>query len=199
DEIILATDPDREGEAIAWHLMETIEPGNRPVRRVEFHEITRAAVTEAMKQPRDIDLKRVDAQQARRILARLVGYQISPLLWRKVQRGLSAGRVQSAALRLIVEREREVQAFDPVEYWSIEAELAKQAAARGRKVNFGATLNQINGKKAGVDDEARAQSLTSDLDGARYTVEDVRQRSQQRQPPAPYTTSTLQQEGSRRL
>ena len=114
-EIFLATDPDREGEAIAWHLAETIDPGDRPVRRVEFHEITRNAVQAAMQHPRSIDYKRVDAQQARRILDRLVGYQISPLLWKKVKRGLSAGRVQSAALRMVVEREREVEAFDAVE------------------------------------------------------------------------------------
>src|SRR5439155_15035521 len=172
DEIILATDPDREGEAIAWHLMETIEPGNRPVRRVEFHEITRAAVTEAMKQPRDIDLKRVDAQQARRILDRLVGYQISPLLWKKVQRGLSAGRVQSAALRLVVEREREIQAFTAVEYWSIEADLAKVgAAAPGRSrvpASFTASLHEINAAKAEIANEPAAQAIATDLQGAKY-------------------------------
>jgi DNA topoisomerase I len=200
DEVILATDPDREGEAIAWHLLESIDVGDRPVRRVEFHEITKAAVLAAMKNPRAIDYKQVNAQQARRILDRLVGYQISPLLWKKVQRGLSAGRVQSAALRMIVEREREVEAFDPVEYWSIEADLDKRVAVRGRKSSaFAATLNEINGKKAEISDESGAGTIATDLDGATFKVNAIRQRTQNRQPAAPYTTSTLQQEASRRL
>ena len=199
-EIFLATDPDREGEAIAWHLAETIDPGDRPVRRVEFHEITRSAVQAAMQHPRSIDYKRVDAQQARRILDRLVGYQISPLLWKKVKRGLSAGRVQSAALRLVVEREREVQAFDPVEYWSIEVELAKrQANGRGRHQTFGASLVEVDGQKPEIGDEATGSAIVRDLDGASYRVEGIRRREQQRNPPAPYTTSTLQQEANRKL
>ncbi len=202
DEIYLATDPDREGEAIAWHLAETIDPGGRPVRRVEFHEITRNAVLDAMRHPRQIDSRRVDAQQARRILDRLVGYQISPLLWKKVRRGLSAGRVQSAALRLIVEREREITAFDPVEYWTIEAELAKRETSNGRRRQprtFIATLVEIDGEKAEIKDEERATAIVRDLDQAKYTVEAVRRREQQRNPPAPYTTSTLQQEANRKL
>jgi DNA topoisomerase-1 len=200
DEIILATDPDREGEAIAWHLLESIDPGDRPVRRVEFHEITKAAVLAAMQSPRTIDYRRVNAQQARRILDRLVGYQISPLLWKKVQRGLSAGRVQSAALRMIVERERDIDAFDPVEYWSIEVELDKQTPVRGRRSTaFAASLLEVAGAKAEIPDEQAALAITTDLEGAGYTVEAVRQRTQQRNPPAPYTTSTLQQEASRRL
>ena len=199
-EIFLATDPDREGEAIAWHLAETIDPGDRPVRRVEFHEITRDAVQNAMLQPRSIDYKRVDAQQARRVLDRLVGYKISPLLWKKVKSGLSAGRVQSAALRLVVEREREITSFDPVEYWSIEAELAKQhVRVRGRPQTFVASLVEIEGQKAEIGDEARASAIVADLDGAAYRVESVRRREQQRNPPAPFTTSTLQQEAYRRL
>ncbi len=199
DEIILATDPDREGEAIAWHLKEALDTGDRPVSRVEFHEITKSAVLDAMKHPRAINFQQVNAQQARRILDRLVGYQISPLLWRKVQRGLSAGRVQSAALRLVVEREREIAAFDPVEYWSIEAELAKQAAAARRKTSFGASLLEINREKREIGDESAANQILSDLDGAAFRVEDIRKRQQTRNPPAPYTTSTLQQEASRRL
>ncbi|MBM2811843.1 MAG: topoisomerase [Chloroflexi bacterium] len=201
DEIFLATDPDREGEAIAWHLAEMIDPGDRPVQRVEFHEITKAAVLAAMEHPRQIDVKRVDAQQARRILDRLVGYQISPLLWKKVKRGLSAGRVQSAALRLIVEREREVQAFDAVEYWSIEAELAKQQAASGRRrtQTFVASLQEMNGKKVDLPNEPLAGAIVQDLEGAAYAVAAVRRREQQRNPPAPYTTSTMQQEASRKL
>ena len=199
-EIFLATDPDREGEAIAWHLAETIDPGDRPVRRVEFHEITRSAVLAAMQHPRSIDYLRVDAQQARRILDRLVGYQISPLLWKKVKRGLSAGRVQSAALRMVVERERDIQAFDPVEYWSIEVELAKQQAnGRGRQQSFGATLFEVDSRKPEIGDEAHASAIVRDLDGATYRVEGVRKREQQRNPPAPYTTSTLQQEANRKL
>ncbi len=202
DEIYLATDPDREGEAIAWHLAETIDPGGRPVRRVEFHEITKSAVLDAMRHPRAIDVKRVDAQQARRILDRLVGYQISPLLWKKVAPKLSAGRVQSAALRLVVEREREVEAFDPIEYWSIEAELAKQEAANSRRHqprSFVAALVEIDRDKADIKDEQRAAAVVADLDRATYTVEAVRRREQQRNPPAPYTTSTLQQEANRKL
>jgi len=199
-EIFLATDPDREGEAIAWHLAETIDPGDRPVRRVEFHEITRDAVQNAMLQPRSIDYKRVDAQQARRVLDRLVGYKISPLLWKKVKSGLSAGRVQSAALRLVVEREREITSFDPVEYWSIEAELAKQhVRVRGRPQSFVASLVEIKGQKAEIGDEAQASAIAADLDGAAYRIESVRRREQQRNPPAPFTTSTLQQEAYRRL
>lgn len=201
DEIFLATDPDREGEAIAWHLVETIDPGDRPVRRVEFHEITRSAVLAAMRQPRSIDARRVDAQQARRILDRLVGYQISPLLWKKVRRGLSAGRVQSAALRLVVERQREIAAFTPVEYWSIEAELAKQTGngRRGSPRSFSASLVEVDGEKVEIPDEAAATGIMTDLDGAGYVVEAVRRREQQRNPAAPYTTSTLQQEASRKL
>ncbi|HZT07366.1 MAG TPA: type I DNA topoisomerase [Chloroflexota bacterium] len=200
DEIFVATDPDREGEAIAWHLVETIDPGDRPVRRVEFHEITKNAVLAAMANPRAIDAKRVDAQQARRILDRLVGYQISPLLWKKVRRGLSAGRVQSAALRMTVEREREIAAFEPVEYWSIDAELAKRAATRrGQPRSFVAGLIEVNGQKAEMPDEQSASAIVRDLEGAGYVVDAIRRREQQRNPPAPFTTSTLQQEASRKL
>ena len=127
--VYLATDPDREGEAISWHLTQAGEMGRIPIRRIVFHEITRQAIQEAFAHPRDIDMDLVNAQQARRILDRLVGYTISPLLWRKVKRGLSAGRVQSVALRMVVDREREIQNFVPREYWSIEAELSKQSGA----------------------------------------------------------------------
>ncbi len=200
DEIFVATDPDREGEAIAWHLVETIDPGDRPVRRVEFHEITKAAVLAAMEHPRTIDAKRVDAQQARRILDRLVGYQISPLLWKKVRRGLSAGRVQSAALRMTVERERDIEAFDPVEYWSIEAELTKRTAVRrGQPKTFTAALLEVNGQRTELSNEGSASTIVQDLEGAGYAVDSVRRREQQRNPPAPFTTSTLQQEASRKL
>ncbi|HUV73050.1 MAG TPA: DNA topoisomerase, partial [Anaerolineae bacterium] len=156
-ELYLATDPDREGEAIAWHLVEVIDVGERPVRRVVFHEITEKAVAEAFANHRDIDMQRVDAQQARRILDRLVGYQISPLLWKTVRGGLSAGRVQSVALRLVVEREREIEAFVPEEYWSIEAELAK-LETRGEKgrEGFWAKLHKIRDEEADLRNQGDA-------------------------------------------
>jgi len=200
-QIFLATDPDREGEAIAWHLVEATGPDPSRVQRVVFHEITPNAVREAMAHPRPIDMRLVDAQQARRVLDRLVGYKVSPLLWRKVKGGLSAGRVQTAALRLIVEREREVEAFVPVEYWTIEADLAKLAngAARRREDQFRATLNQIAGKKAELHNEEEATAVVTDLQGAGYVVREVRTRETQRRPAAPFITSTLQQEASRKL
>ncbi|HEX2280550.1 MAG TPA: DNA topoisomerase, partial [Thermomicrobiales bacterium] len=143
-EVYLATDPDREGEAIAWHLIQATGAETKPVHRVVFHEITPQAVSEAMASPRDIDPDLVDAQQARRVLDRLVGYKVSPLLWKKVKRGLSAGRVQTAALRIVVEREREIQAFEPVEYWSIEAELAKQTGTEPKPRDiFRAALQRV--------------------------------------------------------
>src|SRR5574338_359615 len=149
DEIYLATDPDREGEAIGWHLAEELGTGKKKkVRRLMFNEITKKAILEALNHPSDIDMKMVDAQQARRVLDRLVGYKISPLLWDKVRRGLSAGRVQSVALRLIVDREREIEAFVPEEYWNIGAMLAKASGKNGAKrQSFSARLAQENGKK----------------------------------------------------
>jgi DNA topoisomerase-1 len=200
-QVFLATDPDREGEAIAWHLVEATGPDPSRVQRVVFHEITPNAVREAMAHPRAIDMRLVDAQQARRVLDRLVGYKVSPLLWRKVKGGLSAGRVQTAALRLIVEREREVEAFVPVEYWTIEADLAKRAdgPAPRREDQFRATLNQIAGKKAELHNEVEATAVVTDLKGAGYVVREVRTRETQRRPAAPFITSTLQQEASRKL
>jgi DNA topoisomerase-1 len=200
-QIFLATDPDREGEAIAWHLVEATGPDPERVQRVVFHEITPNAVRAAMANPRAIDMRLVDAQQARRVLDRLVGYKVSPLLWRKVKGGLSAGRVQTAALRLIVEREREVEAFVPVEYWTIEADLAKrtESAELRKEDQFRATLNQIAGKKAELHNEAEATAVVNDLNGAQYIVREVRTRETQRRPAAPFITSTLQQEASRKL
>ncbi len=201
-EIYLATDPDREGEAIAWHLMHATEATNKPVRRVVFHEITREAVTEAMAHPRDIDMQLVDAQQARRVLDRLVGYGVSPLLWKKVKRGLSAGRVQTAALRIVVEREREVLAFVPVEYWSLEAELSKRTATgKGKRSQdtFKAALIKVHGKKAELKTGWETQEIVQGLDGAAYRVGTVTRKETQRRPSAPFTTSTLQQEASRKL
>ncbi len=198
--IYLATDPDREGEAIAWHLVEATGPDPGRVRRVIFHEITPHAVREAIAQPRDIDMRLVDAQQARRVLDRLVGYRVSPLLWRKVKGGLSAGRVQTVALRLIVEREREIESFVPVEYWTIEADLAKRVGREPRKEEtFRATLSRINGEKAELKTGEEAQRVVDGLEGADYVVREVKTREAQRRPSAPFITSTLQQEASRKL
>ncbi len=198
-ELILATDPDREGEAIAWHLMHAIDATEKPVRRVVFHEITPEAITEAMEHPREIDMDLVDAQQARRILDRLVGYGVSPLLWKKVKRGLSAGRVQTAALRLVVDREREVLAFVPEEYWSLDAELAKQTGAAKRKADmFRASLFRVGGKKIELKTEEQTTAIVNGLDGAAYRVASVTSRETKRRPSPPFTTSTLQQEASRK-
>ena len=198
-EIYLATDPDREGEAIAWHLVQATGAESKPVHRVVFHEITPEAVKEAMAAPRAIDPDLVDAQQARRVLDRLVGYKVSPLLWKKVKRGLSAGRVQTAALRIVAEREREIDAFEPVEYWSLEAELAKRVEGEPRKKDIlRAALSRVNGQKPLLDNEEQTQSIVRGLDGARYRVMDVTRKEVQRRPQAPFTTSTLQQEASRK-
>jgi DNA topoisomerase-1 len=199
-EVYLATDPDREGEAIAWHLKAAADIPDESVHRVVFHEITGAAIKKAFSRPRSLDMDLVNAQQARRILDRLVGYKISPLLWRKVRNRLSAGRVQSVAVRLIVEREREIQAFVPVEYWSISAELAKQDTRNvDPRPSFIAKLLEIEGKKVDLKDEPAAQAVVDDLEGAHYIVSRVRKFKRRRKPPAPFITSTLQQEASRKL
>jgi DNA topoisomerase-1 len=198
--VYLATDPDREGEAIAWHVREVTGAGdnNQPVYRVEFHEITPGAIQNAVANPRAIDMCLVDAQQARRVLDRLVGYRLSPLLWKKVRRGLSAGRVQSVAVRLIVEREREIEAFVPVEYWTIEADLSKRPSGK-KKDAFHAVLHSVNGKKADLKNEQDATQIVEALKGAEYVVEKVTRKETQRRPSAPFITSTLQQEASRKL
>jgi len=199
-QVYLATDPDREGEAIAWHLTAAagIEP--QSAQRVVFHEITPQAIEDAFAHPRRLDMNLVNAQQARRILDRLVGYKISPLLWDRVRSRLSAGRVQSVAVRLVVDREREIQAFVPVEYWSIAAELAKQDT-RGRdpRPGFLAKLLKIRGENADLKNEPVTQAVVDDLRDASYVVADVRKTKRQRKPPAPFITSTLQQEASRQL
>jgi len=195
EEIYLATDPDREGEAIAWHLTEAAEMEPERVRRVVFHEITRPAVQEAFQHPRKIDMNLVDAQQARRVLDRLVGYSLSPLLWRKIRGRLSAGRVQSVALRLVVEREREIQAFVPEEYWTIEAEFATE----DEKHTYIARLVQLDGAEPSLPDEAAVRPLAEDMERAAYRVSKVQRGTRRRKPSAPFTTSTLQQEASRRL
>ena len=199
-EIYLATDPDREGEAIAWHLIKATEAEDKPLHRVVFNEITPEAVLAAMDNPRQIDMDLVDAQQARRILDRLVGYNVSPLLWKKVKRGLSAGRVQSAALRIVVERERDIDAFIPVEYWSLDADLAKITGREpSDRDTFRASLHQVHGKKAELGTGQEAHAIVDALQGASWRVADVVRRETRRRPQAPFTTSTLQQEASRKL
>jgi len=192
----LATDPDREGEAIAWHIAELL--GGKEMHRVEFHEITEGAIKAAFEHPREIDLKLVDAQQARRVLDRLVGYKLSPLLWVKVKKGLSAGRVQSVALRLIVEREREVLVFNPVEYWTIEAELTGNSQQSTDK-KFIATLIERNGKRLEINNEKQSKEHLANLEKATYVVSKVTKKEVRRYPYAPFTTSTLQQTAANRL
>lgn len=194
--VYLATDPDREGEAISWHLVQAAELDSMPLRRVVFHEITKEALAEAFRHPREIDMDLVNAQQARRILDRLVGYKISPLLWQKVRRGLSAGRVQSVALRIIVDREREIEGFIPQEYWSIDAELKKITDEE----SFIATLlGFVDGTKLEIGSEEQAGGIAAELREASYVVAQVRKKEVSRQPAPPFTTSTLQQEGWRKL
>ncbi len=192
-EVYLATDPDREGEAIAWHLAEILKLENP--KRIELHEITKDAALAALKDSHALDMPMVNAQQARRILDRIVGYKISPLLWAKVRGGLSAGRVQSVAVRIIVDREREIQAFVRREYWSIAAQLA----AGDNPIVFPAELIAISGEKLDITTEAQANAILADLEGADFAVASVKQREQKRNPAAPFTTSTLQQEASRKL
>ena len=197
--IYLATDPDREGEAISWHLVQAIklDKNGRPVHRVVFHEITRDAVLEAFQSPRSIDMNLVNAQQARRILDRLVGYKISPLLWRKVQKGLSAGRVQSVAVRLIVDREQEIQGFVPQEYWVMEVELAP---LEERKAAFRARLFALaDGAKLDIGSKDEADRVAADLEKAEYAVRKVLTKQVPRQPAPPFITSTLQQEAWQKL
>ena len=190
--VFLATDPDREGEAISWHLAYLLGIEQDKPCRIVFNEITKKAVQAAIKKPRPIDLKLVDAQQARRVLDRLVGYQISPLLWRKVRRGLSAGRVQSAALKIICDRENEIKAFIPKEYWTITAQLKK-----GKK--FTAKLTEYNGKKITIENKQQADEIVNTLKSGSYIVDKVDEKERQRKPYAPFTTSSLQQEASTKL
>ncbi len=199
-QVYLATDPDREGEAIAWHVMAAANVPHESAQRVVFHEITDDAVKEAFAHPRPLNMDLVNAQQARRVLDRLVGYQISPLLWNRVQSRLSAGRVQSVAVRLVVEREREIQAFVPVEYWSILAELAKQdSRGQDSRPSFLAKLSKIGDKDANLKNQPATQAVVDDLSGATYIIRDVAKSKRQSKPPAPFITSTLQQEAFRKL
>ena len=229
--VILATDEDREGEAIAWHLLYALGLDreaqekeqkkiaekkaksktkkrvakkliSKPIERIVFHEITKKAIEEALAHPRSIDEKLVDAQQARRILDRLVGYNLSPFLWKKIYRGLSAGRVQSVAVRIVIEREREIQKFKPEEYWTIEADLQKEKAAGDAPIIFGASLAKIDGKqleKFAIRNTKAAEQIATALTGADWRVARVERRATTKNPPAPFTTSTLQQEAFARL
>ncbi len=193
--VILASDQDREGEAISWHLKQALKIPEKKLKRIAFHEITKTAILEALANPREIDQKLVDAQQARRILDRLVGYELSPFLWKKVAKGLSAGRVQSVAVRLIVERERQIQKFKPAEYWTIIANLENQ-----KKILFAARLNKIDDKvidKLEIKNQKQAEAVLTALDGANYLVAGIEKKQAKRNPPAPFTTSSLQQTANR--
>jgi DNA topoisomerase-1 len=190
--IYLATDPDREGEAIAWHVAEQLN-STVPIHRILFHEITKEAIQEALRQPGEIDDRKVEAQQARRILDRLVGYKASPILWKSIKTGLSAGRVQTVALRLIVEREREIRAFTPQEYWTIEALCAKDGQT------FEAGLHKVGGHKPELKSEADAQAVVSAVRSVPFIVSKVEKRNRKKNPAAPFTTSTLQQEAAKKL
>jgi DNA topoisomerase I len=196
----IATDEDREGEAIGWHLLSAlkVDPKKNPIKRIVFHEITKGAITKAIETPREIDQNLVDAQQTRRILDRLVGYELSPLLWRKVRKGLSAGRVQSVAVRLVVEKEREIRAFKPEEFWKIKGEFSKEEADEFGRQKFTAVLEKSPDKKK-LGDEKTTKEIFDKLKDASYKVGSVEEKQLKRNPAAPFTTSTLQQEASRKL
>ena len=194
DFVYLATDPDREGEAISWHLAQILKLDMNSANRVSFNEITKTGVKNGMANPQKINLDLVDAQQARRVLDRIVGYKLSPFLWKKVKRGLSAGRVQSVALRLIVDREREINAFIPEEYWTIDAEFVKE------KIPFSAHFHgDALGKKITIANEEQVNKILAELNGAEFTVSDVKKTKRKVQPAPPFITSTMQQEASRKL
>ena len=193
--VYLATDPDREGEAIAWHLAYILGIDTDSVCRVTFNEITKEAVKNAIKNPRTIDLNLTDAQQARRVLDRIVGYKISPVLWKKVKRGLSAGRVQSVAVRLIVEREEEIEKFVPEEYWNINVKVSDKKT----KTKFDAKFIGKDGQKIELHSQEEVDKILSDLEKAKYKVVDIKKGEKKRNPSPPFTTSTMQQEASRKL
>ena len=201
DKIYLATDPDREGEAISWHLMKALkldEAKNKQVYRISFNEITKNAVKASFKSPRDIDMHLVDAQQTRRMLDRMVGYRISPLLWKKVKRGLSAGRVQSVALRMICDREDEITAFIPEEYWNLDAKLLLKGAKKPLTAKYYGSDNGKNGK-TGIRSKEELDRILADLEGCSYVVDEVKKGERIKKAPIPFTTSTMQQEASKAL
>ncbi len=193
--VYLATDPDREGEAIAWHLAKILEDNKEKITRVTFNEITKTAVQKAIKEPRDIDRDTVDAQQARRVLDRIVGYKISPLLWKKVKRGLSAGRVQSVAVKLIVDRENEIENFIPQEYWNIYTDLKDEKS----KKEFEARFYGKDGKKQEINSKEQVDEILKNIKNAKYIISDIKKGEKKRNPSPPFTTSTMQQEASRKL
>ena len=193
--VYLATDPDREGEAIAWHLSKILEEDKNKITRVTFNEITKSAVQKAIKEPRDIDMNTVDAQQARRVLDRIVGYKMSPVLWKKVKRGLSAGRVQSVAVKLIVDRENEIESFIPEEYWNIYANLKDEKS----KKEFEARFYGKNEKKIEIHSKEEIDEILKTIEKSKYIVSDVKKGEKKRTPAPPFTTSTMQQEASRKL
>ena len=193
--VYLATDPDREGEAIAWHLSKMLDVDDSKITRVAFNEITKTAVQKAIKETRDIDINLVDAQQARRVLDRIVGYKISPVLWKKVRRGLSAGRVQSVAVKLIVDREEEIEKFIPQEYWNIYAKLLDE---KSKKV-FGAKLYGKDKKKIEIHSKEEVNEILNNIENAKYIVDEIKKGEKKRTPAPPFTTSTMQQEASRKL
>ena len=193
--VYLATDPDREGEAIAWHLAYLLGIPNDSICRITFNEITKEAVKEAVKKPRKIDLNLTDAQQARRVLDRIVGYKISPVLWKKVQKGLSAGRVQSVAVKLVVDREEEIEKFVPEEYWNIYATLATKKP----KKSFEAKFYGKNDKKLDIHSKEEIDKILDELEKAKYVVSEIKKGEKKKTPAPPFTTSTMQQEASRKL
>ncbi len=195
DKIYLATDPDREGEAISWHLANILDIDTKKACRITFNEVTKSAVTASLKQARPIDEKLVDAQQARRVLDRIVGYKLSPILWKKVKKGLSAGRVQSAATKLVVDREREIEAFEPKEYWTITAELS----VKGDKKTIPARFYGVKGKKKELANSAETEKIKAQIKSADFVVTSANYSDKAQQPSPPFTTSTLQQEASRKL
>ena len=195
DKVYLATDPDREGEAISWHLAAALKLEGKAVHRITFNEITKTAVKNSIKNAREIDMNLVDAQQARRILDRLVGYSISPILWAKVKRGLSAGRVQSVALHIICEREKEIDAFIPEEYWSLEANLQVEGDKKPLKAKF----HSIDGRKTEIHSKEDLDAIISRIEQAEFKITDIRQGERTKKAPLPFTTSTLQQEASKQL
>ena len=193
--VYLATDPDREGEAIAWHLAHILDISEDEVCRVTFNEITKETVKKSMKTPRTLDMNLIDAQQARRVLDRIVGYKISPLLWKKVRRGLSAGRVKSVAVKLIVDRENEIEKFIPEEYWNINANLKDTKS----NTQFLAKFYGKDGKKMEIHSKEEVEKIISNTKGAKYIVTDVHKGEKKRTPAPPFTTSTMQQEASRKI
>lgn len=201
DQLWIATDEDREGEAIGWHLLQALKVNTKKtdVKRIVFHEITKNAITHALAHPRAMNDNTVDAQQARRVLDRLVGYELSPLLWKKIRYGLSAGRVQSVAVRLVVDREREIRAFKPEEYWNVLGDFLKEGGGDKEKRQFQAELQKKDGKKLAVKNGEEANQIEKDLKGADYKVVSVEEKEAKRSPAAPFITSTLQQEAARKL